>query len=90
TTTIVPVTTTTIALVTTTTMPPQPCGDFDGDGEILAGDALGILRVAVGIGDPCPLSVCDVDGGGRVLATDALRTLQIAVGRDIPLLCPGL
>lgn len=74
---------------TTTTMPPRSCGDFDGDGTVRAGDALSVLRSAVGLVD-CPVSVCDLSGDGSVRASDALLALQFAVGNDVELLCDGL
>jgi hypothetical protein len=55
------------------------CGDFNGDGDISAPDALGALRVAVGL-EQCSLAVCDVDQTGSVSASDALRILNAAVG----------
>jgi hypothetical protein len=79
---------TTTTTTSTTLPPPRACGDVDGDGEVRASDALAVLRAAVGLGEPCPVSVCDAAGGGSVRASDALRVLQVAVGRDVPLLCP--
>jgi hypothetical protein len=64
---------------TTTTLPEGPvCGDWNGDGVIMASDAAGVLQVAVGIGS-CALSVCDYTGDGSVTVTDALAVLRQAV-----------
>lgn len=64
---------------TTTLAPGGVCGDFNGDGELLAGDALGVLRVAVGSA-VCALEICDYNGDGDILASDALAVLRAAVG----------
>jgi len=87
----------------TTTMPAdRPCGDplglfvalsdtgLDDTGEsraIVAGDALIVLRAAVGTSD-CALCTCDVNSSGNILASDALLVLKHAVGQDVPLNCP--
>jgi Dockerin type I domain/Dictyostelium (slime mold) repeat len=77
TTTSTPPTTTTLP-VTTTTLPAGLCGDFNEDGKVTSGDALGILRAAVQHG-PCDLARCDASGDGKVTAGDALLALRIAV-----------
>ncbi len=82
-----PPTTTTTSSSTSTSMEPRfECGDASGDGRITAGDALFILRAAVG-GTPCPTAVCDADGNGKLSAGDALRVLKVAVGAAIDLVC---
>ena len=82
-----PPTTTTSSSTTSTSMEPtSACGDASGDGTVTAGDALFILRAAVG-GSFCPLAVCDADGNGKLSAGDALRVLKVAVGAAIDLVC---
>jgi hypothetical protein len=51
-----------------------------------AGDALAVLRAAVGTTE-CAPCVCDVDRSGAVAASDALRTLRRAVGQAVDLRC---
>jgi cytochrome c553 len=63
------------------------CGDFNADDVITATDALGVLRVAIGVAE-CELWTCDVDESGSVTATDSLRLLQFAVGQSVSLDCP--
>ena len=54
------------------------CGDFNGDGQVLASDALGILRTAIRLAS-CDLCVCDTDASGSVIvATDSLFTFSTA------------
>lgn len=80
-------TTTTSSSTTSTSLEPYSfCGDASGDGKLAAGDALTILRSAVGVGG-CPLSVCDSDGNGKLTATDAVRVLKVAVGGQATLIC---
>jgi hypothetical protein len=80
-------TTTTSTSTTSTSLEPYSfCGDASGDGKLAAGDALLVLRAAVGTGD-CPLSVCDADGNDRLTATDAMRVLKVAVGGEASLVC---
>ncbi|MFP6626154.1 MAG: hypothetical protein VCA74_03715 [Deltaproteobacteria bacterium] len=86
--------TTTTTTTTTTTLQTQTiCGDADGNGTILASDALMVLKAAVGLvpESECPTDVCDVDGNCSVLASDALMVLQRAVGiiNDAALSCPA-
>jgi hypothetical protein len=54
---------------------------------VSAGDALFILRTAVG-SECCDLCVCDVNGSRDIAATDALLALKRAVGQTITLACP--
>jgi len=69
--------------------PTLVCGDVSGDGLVKAGDALSVLRAAVGGNqcdtDPC---VCDANGNGTLTAPDALLVLKAAVGALTTLLCP--
>jgi len=76
----------------------EKCIDYDGGCKLcgfpssggsapLAGDALAVLRAAVG-SRKCNRCVCDVDEGGSVVATDALITLKKAVGQSVSLQCP--
>ncbi|MFN2427222.1 MAG: multicopper oxidase domain-containing protein [Candidatus Binatia bacterium] len=81
-------TTTTSGQVTTTTLVESVCGDATGDDAIRAGDALLVLRAAVGSGN-CQPCVCDVDSQGGILASDALFVLKAAVGQDVTLDCPA-
>jgi hypothetical protein len=95
--------TSTSTSTSTTTLPERPCGDPvalvakfsttgpDGTGEsraVVAGDALFVLRAAVGSND-CPLCTCDVNNNAAVSAVDALIVLKKAVGQDVPLNCPA-
>ncbi len=81
--------TTTTTSTTTTSTIPRACGDVDGDGRVVATDALITLQAAVG-NTTCDPDYCDVDGDGRVVATDALVLLQFAVGNpNIELRCAG-
>lgn len=54
------------------------CGD-PGGGGVTAGDALQVLRTAVG-SRTCLPCLCDVDDNRKVNSTDALKTLRFAVG----------
>lgn len=63
------------------------CADPTGDSQVLATDALVVLRAAVAL-EPCDLCVCDVDGSGAVMAVDALTVLVSATGGDVTLNCP--
>ncbi len=72
---------------TSTTLPRAMCGDINDDDNITAGDALGILRVGVGLAD-CPNWQCDYNGSGEISASDALVVLKVAVGTDLPANCP--
>ena len=57
-------------------------GDANGDGKVLANDAMLVLRYSVGAisADKLNLPVCDVDGNGQVLASDAMMILRHSVG----------
>jgi hypothetical protein len=97
TTTTIPVTTTTVISTTTVPTPPtssttsttlaSPCGDPFNPGSITAGDALFVLRSAVGL-EVCEVCICDIDGSGRTNTSDALSLLRIAQGLDGVLDCP--
>ena len=56
--------------------------------EIAIGDALAVLKGAVGL-RPCAPCRCDVNGSGSVTTTDALAVLGIATGQQIALGCPA-
>jgi uncharacterized repeat protein (TIGR03806 family) len=73
---------------TTTTLPPEgDCGDPTAPhGEVTAGDALWVLRAAVGAAT-CHPCTCDVSGNGSVTASDALIVLRFAVGQAETLHC---
>jgi hypothetical protein len=79
---------TTTTSSTSTTQPPPACGDVTGDGKLTAGDALGVLRAAVGL-LACDDSLCDYNGSGSVSSTDALSVLQAAVGMTQNAQCPA-
>jgi hypothetical protein len=97
TTTTLPATTTTLAGetttttvsdgTTTTTVPESMCGDVNRDDKITAGDALMVLRGAVGTTN-CPLEICDYNGNGTLTAGDALAVLRVAVGQQVEPNCP--
>jgi len=72
---------------TTTTLPPELCGDANGDGKISAPDAQFALRAAVGTIE-CSLTVCDYNGDGKLTTPDALLILKAAVGQDVEPRCP--
>ncbi|HYC55002.1 MAG TPA: S8 family serine peptidase [Candidatus Binatia bacterium] len=73
---------------TTTTLPIEPlCGDADGDGQVVASDALTVLHAAVGLVVSCPQVRCDFDGSGSVTASDSLSTLKRAVGQTVATGC---
>jgi hypothetical protein len=59
--------------------PLDVCGDFNGDELVTAGDALSVLRAAVGVLE-CEPVVCDFNGDLKVTALDALATLRAGVG----------
>jgi len=79
---------TTTLQVPTTTLPGEVlCGDFNGDRELTAADALGALRASVGAVE-CALAVCDFTGDGDVTSTDALAILRASVGLSADPNCP--
>jgi cysteine-rich repeat protein len=64
------------------------CGDPDNNGAVSAGDALFVLKVAVGLAS-CDNCVCNVDSVGEsTTASDAFRTLRSAIGLPDELICP--
>jgi hypothetical protein len=64
------------------------CGDIANPRPtITAGDALAILRTAVGL-ETHSLCEADADGNGSITASDALRTLRTAVGQSVAMNCP--
>lgn len=72
---------------TTVTPTEQPCGDAAAPKGLTAGDALYVLRSAVGTAECLPC-ICDADGSGSVAAGDALAVLRRGVGHDVAMLCP--
>ena len=62
------------------------CGDFNGDGNVTASDALGALRSVVGTAT-CAVSVCDFNGDGSLTASDALGILRFSVGLPVTANC---
>ena len=62
------------------------CGDPNNSGTTTAGDALQVLKTAVGTLECLPC-VCDGDGNGVVASTDALKVLRFAVSGATPLQC---
>lgn len=65
-------------------------GDVNGDGNILANDALFALRAAVGVDVKINREAADVNCDGSILASDALVILRAAVGAiPTPLTCPS-
>ncbi len=64
------------------------CGDASGDGVVLAGDALTVLRASVSL-ESCAVAVCDVTGDSRVTASDALLVLERSVDPQMRLTCAG-
>jgi hypothetical protein len=66
---------------------PPPYYDINGDGDLTASDALGVLRAGVGLAG-CDPWVCDYNGSGALTASDALAVLQAAVGVGATSDCP--
>lgn len=64
--------------------PGYTMGDVNGDGRILADDALFALRMSVGLesAEGQEKLAADVNGDGRVLADDALAILRRSVGLE--------
>jgi cysteine-rich repeat protein len=52
------------------------CGDGDGDDAVRVGDALYMLRAAIGLEPVCPAFACDVDRNGTVTILDADRPVR--------------
>lgn len=67
---------------------PPLCGDSVAPYDVvLAGDALGVLRSAVGLAG-CWDCICDVDSNAGILASDALLVLRRSVDPETLLDCP--
>lgn len=64
------------------------CGDASGNDAVQTGDALLVLRSAIGQPVPCPLERCDTDGDDKLRTADALRVLKRAVGQSVVMACP--
>lgn len=61
---------------------PVVAGDADGSGAVEIGDALIVLRTAMGLMPSTPelIASCDIDGDGSLSVTDALSILRFAMG----------
>lgn len=66
----------------------KQCGDQSDNAKVSAADALGVLKVSVGLMN-CEPCVCDTNHSGKVTAGDALLVLKFAVGQSVQLSCPG-
>lgn len=55
-------------------------GDIDNDGSVNSGDALLVLKYAVGSLDEIDIAVADMDSDGLVNSNDALAILRTSVG----------
>jgi hypothetical protein len=64
------------------------CGDANGNDHLQSGDALLVLRAAIGQAVECPFYLCDTDGDARVRTSDSLRVLKRAVGQSVVMACP--
>lgn len=64
------------------------CGDASGNDAVQTGDALLVLRSAIGQPVACPLERCDADGDDKLRTADALRVLKRAVGQSVVMACP--
>ncbi len=64
------------------------CGDASGNAAVQTGDALLVLRSAIGQPVACPLERCDTDGDETLRTADALRVLKRAVGQSVVMACP--
>ncbi|MFP6626092.1 MAG: dockerin type I domain-containing protein, partial [Deltaproteobacteria bacterium] len=65
---------------------PVLCGDVDGNGQVTAGDALDVLKAAVGLSS-CEGRACDANGDGKLTPADALAVLKTALGLPVVLNC---
>jgi len=66
------------------------CGDASGNDSVQTGDALLVLRAAVGQAVTCPHYLCDADGDAKLRTADSLRVLKRAVGQSVAMSCPPL
>ena len=57
-------------------------GDMNGDGAVDIGDALSILRAAMGLvtATPGQIAACDMDGDGMLTVADALQVMRMSMG----------
>ncbi len=76
-----------VCVPTTTLAEPATCGDWNGDDELTASDAQGVLQAAVGI-HVCAPQVCDYDGNGSITSNDALGVLRASVELPSTPACP--
>ena len=63
-------------------------GDTNSDGKVNSGDALEVLRYAVGSLKTIDKTVADANGDGDINSSDALFILQTAVGKYKPIEIP--
>jgi len=63
------------------------CGDGDGNGAVNVVDAQWVLKSAIHLVSPCPLSACDPTGDALVSVSDAQRVLFKSVGLIPNLVC---
>lgn len=64
------------------------CGDANLSDTLTAGDALVVLKTAVG-SSKCDACICDANDSESITASDALLVLKKAVGQEVTLDCPG-
>jgi len=63
------------------------CGDGDGNGAVNVIDAQWVLKAAIRLVSPCPLTACDPTGDALVTVGDAQRVLFKSVGLIPNLVC---
>jgi hypothetical protein len=63
------------------------CGDGDGSGSVNVIDAQWILKAAINLVSPCPLTACDPTSDAKVSVSDAQRVLFRSVGLIPELIC---
>lgn len=63
------------------------CGDGDGNGTVNVVDAQWVLKAAINLVAPCPLTACDASSDASVTVSDAQRILFHVVGLVPDLVC---
>lgn len=63
------------------------CGDGDGNGAVNVIDAQWVLKAAIGLVSPCPLTACDATNDASVTVSDAQHILFRSVGLVSELIC---
>ena len=63
------------------------CGDGDGNGTVNVIDAQWVLKAAIRLVSPCPLTACDPTGDAKVRVSDAQHVLFKSVGLMPNLVC---